>query len=240
MWTRTRMSYIFIDLIPFGHSNFNVIVGMDWLSKLKAKIVCFEKILQIPLSNREILEFHGERPRGGVKFDGLAILFRGRGVFLDEFARVLCEWICVLQASCSALLGNSSEGGGNVLLEVLGEGKNEKLWSGREKRVLAWNYVRMCGGFVRGGKGSQGSLVKGVKSIRVIFMDTAYGSRVIRRIGNWSNALSCEVQALIRRISFAGYGVLVRDQQSSNVFVLAPNCAPFSLSSQNTPELLHL
>ncbi|GKD34375.1 hypothetical protein Tco_1249884, partial [Tanacetum coccineum] len=39
-------------------------------------------------------------------------------------------------------------------------------------------------------------------------MDTAYGSRVIRRIVNWSNALSCEVQALIRRISFAGYGVL--------------------------------
>ncbi|GKB28530.1 ribonuclease H-like domain-containing protein [Tanacetum coccineum] len=44
----------------------------------------------------------------------------------------------------------------------------------------------------------------------VIFMDTAYGSRVIRRIGNWSNAFSCEVQALIRHISFAGYGVLVR------------------------------
>ncbi|GKC16676.1 hypothetical protein Tco_1013458 [Tanacetum coccineum] len=29
------------------------------------------------------------------------------------------------------------------------------------------------------------------------FLDMAYGSRVIRRIGNWSNALSCEVQALI-------------------------------------------
>ncbi|GJX64086.1 hypothetical protein Tco_0298429 [Tanacetum coccineum] len=30
-------------------------------------------------------------------------------------------------------------------------------------------------------------------------LDTAYGSRVIRRIGNWSNALSCEVQAAIRQ-----------------------------------------
>ncbi|GJT78966.1 ribonuclease H-like domain-containing protein [Tanacetum coccineum] len=47
-------------------------------------------------------------------------------------------------------------------------------------------------------------------------------------------------QALIRRISFVGYGVLVRNQQSSNIFVLAPIYAPFSLSSQNTPELLHL
>ncbi|GKA49170.1 hypothetical protein Tco_0742128 [Tanacetum coccineum] len=42
-------------------------IGMDWLSKLKAKIVCFEKILQIPLSNREILEVHGERPKGNLK-----------------------------------------------------------------------------------------------------------------------------------------------------------------------------
>ncbi|GKB44380.1 putative reverse transcriptase domain-containing protein [Tanacetum coccineum] len=35
-----------INLIPFGHGSFDVIVGMDWLSKLRAKIVCFEKIVQ--------------------------------------------------------------------------------------------------------------------------------------------------------------------------------------------------
>ncbi|GKG29302.1 hypothetical protein Tco_0416667, partial [Tanacetum coccineum] len=40
---------------------------MDWLSKLKEKIVCFEKILQILLSNREILEVHRERPEGNLK-----------------------------------------------------------------------------------------------------------------------------------------------------------------------------
>ncbi|GJS54751.1 putative reverse transcriptase domain-containing protein [Tanacetum coccineum] len=56
-----------IDLIPFEHSNFDVIVGMDWLSKLKAKIVCFEKILQIPLTNREVLEVHREQPEGNLK-----------------------------------------------------------------------------------------------------------------------------------------------------------------------------
>ncbi|GJZ31766.1 hypothetical protein Tco_0576813 [Tanacetum coccineum] len=31
----------------------------------------------------------------------------------------------------------------------------------------------------------------------------------IRRIGNWSNAFSCDVLALICRISLVGYGVLV-------------------------------
>ncbi|GJY80612.1 hypothetical protein Tco_0493363 [Tanacetum coccineum] len=76
----------------------------------------------------------------------------------------------------------------------------------------------------------------------VIFMDTEYVDSMDIRIGNWSNAFSCEVLAQIRRsrISLVGYGVLVKFQKSSNVFVLAPNHAPFSLSSQNTPELLHL
>nr|GFA29723.1 hypothetical protein [Tanacetum cinerariifolium] len=56
-----------IDLIPFGHGSFDVIIGMDWLSKLRAKIVCFEKIVQIPLPNGDILEVHGERPEGNLK-----------------------------------------------------------------------------------------------------------------------------------------------------------------------------
>ncbi|GJX93349.1 putative reverse transcriptase domain-containing protein [Tanacetum coccineum] len=56
-----------IDLIPFGHGSFDVVVGMDWLSKLRAKIVYFEKIVQIPLSNGENLEVHGEHPKGNLK-----------------------------------------------------------------------------------------------------------------------------------------------------------------------------
>ncbi|GKA62901.1 putative nucleotidyltransferase, ribonuclease H [Tanacetum coccineum] len=56
-----------IDLIPFGYGSFDVIVGMDWLSKLRAKIVCYEKIVQISLSNGSILEVHGERPEGNLK-----------------------------------------------------------------------------------------------------------------------------------------------------------------------------
>ncbi|GJW09892.1 putative reverse transcriptase domain-containing protein [Tanacetum coccineum] len=38
-----------IDLIPLGHGSFDVIVGMDWLSKNKAEIVCHEKVVRIPL-----------------------------------------------------------------------------------------------------------------------------------------------------------------------------------------------
>nr|GEY05166.1 putative reverse transcriptase domain-containing protein [Tanacetum cinerariifolium] len=38
-----------IDLIPFGHGSFDVIIGMDWLSNHKAKIICHEKVVRIPL-----------------------------------------------------------------------------------------------------------------------------------------------------------------------------------------------
>ncbi|GJV92991.1 putative reverse transcriptase domain-containing protein [Tanacetum coccineum] len=85
-----------IDLIPFGHGSFDVIIGMDWLSKLRAKIVCFKKIVQILLSNEDILEVHGERPEGNLKqlktmkVDGqklediLVVSHRFPGVFLED------------------------------------------------------------------------------------------------------------------------------------------------------------
>nr|GEU95300.1 hypothetical protein [Tanacetum cinerariifolium] len=40
---------------------------MGWLSKLRAKIVCYEKSVQILLSNGDILEVHGERLKGNLK-----------------------------------------------------------------------------------------------------------------------------------------------------------------------------
>ncbi|GKB53191.1 putative reverse transcriptase domain-containing protein [Tanacetum coccineum] len=56
-----------IDLIPFGHGSFNVIIGMDWLSNHKAKIVCYEKVVRIPLLNGKVLRVLGERPEEKVK-----------------------------------------------------------------------------------------------------------------------------------------------------------------------------
>nr|GEV00731.1 putative reverse transcriptase domain-containing protein [Tanacetum cinerariifolium] len=50
-----------IDLLPTRLGSFDVIVGMDWLSYHRAIIVCYEKIVRIPLLNGKILEIHGER-----------------------------------------------------------------------------------------------------------------------------------------------------------------------------------
>ncbi|GJX43776.1 putative reverse transcriptase domain-containing protein [Tanacetum coccineum] len=56
-----------IDLIPFGHGSFDVIVGMNWLSRHKAKIVCHGKVVRIPLPNGEMLRVLGERPEEKVR-----------------------------------------------------------------------------------------------------------------------------------------------------------------------------
>nr|GFA67181.1 reverse transcriptase domain-containing protein [Tanacetum cinerariifolium] len=55
------------DLIPLCHGSFDVIVGMDWLSEHKAKIVCHEKVVRIPLESGEILIVQGERTPGITK-----------------------------------------------------------------------------------------------------------------------------------------------------------------------------
>ncbi|GKB65391.1 reverse transcriptase domain-containing protein [Tanacetum coccineum] len=50
-----------IDLIPFGHGSFDVIIGMDWLSNYNAKIICHEMAVRIPLPDGKVLRVVGER-----------------------------------------------------------------------------------------------------------------------------------------------------------------------------------
>ncbi|GKF50379.1 putative reverse transcriptase domain-containing protein, partial [Tanacetum coccineum] len=57
-----------IDLIPFGHGSFDMIIGMDWLSNFKAEIICYEKVVRIPLPNDKVLRVVGERPEEKARF----------------------------------------------------------------------------------------------------------------------------------------------------------------------------
>ncbi|GJR06396.1 hypothetical protein Tco_0529380 [Tanacetum coccineum] len=71
----TRYSFVILfdccnpwsSLISLNRGCFDVIVGMDWLSKRKFVIVCHEKVVRIPLEGDEILRVHGERTQGVVK-----------------------------------------------------------------------------------------------------------------------------------------------------------------------------
>ncbi|KAK9075289.1 hypothetical protein SSX86_003612 [Deinandra increscens subsp. villosa] len=50
-----------IDLLPVTLGSFDVVVGMDWLSKNQAEIVCGEKVVRIPLPSGETLSIQGEK-----------------------------------------------------------------------------------------------------------------------------------------------------------------------------------
>ncbi|GJZ47985.1 putative reverse transcriptase domain-containing protein [Tanacetum coccineum] len=51
-----------IDLIPFGHGSFDMIIGMDWLSNYKAEIIFHEKVVRVPLPDDKVLRVIGEKP----------------------------------------------------------------------------------------------------------------------------------------------------------------------------------
>nr|GFB72502.1 hypothetical protein [Tanacetum cinerariifolium] len=58
--TLNFLNYPFnIDLLPVELGSFDVIVGMDWLSKYDTVIACAEKLVRIPFGN-EILTIRGE------------------------------------------------------------------------------------------------------------------------------------------------------------------------------------
>ncbi|GKA27699.1 reverse transcriptase domain-containing protein [Tanacetum coccineum] len=50
-----------INLISFRSGSFDVIIGMDWLSNHKAKIISHEKVVKIPLIDGKVLRVLGEK-----------------------------------------------------------------------------------------------------------------------------------------------------------------------------------
>ncbi|GKE47659.1 putative reverse transcriptase domain-containing protein, partial [Tanacetum coccineum] len=51
-----------IELIPFGHRSFDIIIGLDWLSNYMAEIICHKKVVRVPLSDGKVVRVVGERP----------------------------------------------------------------------------------------------------------------------------------------------------------------------------------
>ena len=54
-----------IDLLPIEFGSFDIVVGMDWLSKDLAEVICFAKVVRVPLPSGEVLSIQGGigRPR---------------------------------------------------------------------------------------------------------------------------------------------------------------------------------
>ncbi|GKE87845.1 putative reverse transcriptase domain-containing protein [Tanacetum coccineum] len=60
-----------IDLMPVELGSFDVIIGMDWLRRCHAVIVCDEKLVRIPYGN-ETLIFGGNESKNGRFFGSIS------------------------------------------------------------------------------------------------------------------------------------------------------------------------
>ncbi|XP_024958955.1 uncharacterized protein LOC112499921 [Cynara cardunculus var. scolymus] len=56
----------FVDLVSMDIHSFDIIIGMDWLAKNRADILCFQRIIRIP-NNVDYLYVYGEKRKGDVK-----------------------------------------------------------------------------------------------------------------------------------------------------------------------------
>ncbi|GJV05177.1 putative reverse transcriptase domain-containing protein [Tanacetum coccineum] len=92
-----------IELIPFGHGSFDVIIGMDWLSNHKTKIICHEKVVRIPLLDGKVLRVLGERPEGKARLlmstktidkkqEEIVVVRDFPEVFLDDLSGLPPPW----------------------------------------------------------------------------------------------------------------------------------------------------
>ncbi|XP_076955527.1 uncharacterized protein LOC143630375 [Bidens hawaiensis] len=61
----------YIDLLPVDLGSFDIVVGMDWLSKNQAVIICLEKQVRLPLPSGETLVVQGERENSDLKLTGI-------------------------------------------------------------------------------------------------------------------------------------------------------------------------
>ncbi|XP_071739971.1 uncharacterized protein [Rutidosis leptorrhynchoides] len=52
-----------VDLMPIELGSFDVVIGMDWLSKNRVDVNCAEKSIRIPLENGENLVIQGDKSK---------------------------------------------------------------------------------------------------------------------------------------------------------------------------------
>ncbi|KAI3719110.1 hypothetical protein L6452_20001 [Arctium lappa] len=53
-----------VDLLPMTIGVFDVVIGMDWLSRHKDDIFCSKKMIQVPLSGGGVVTIYGEKGKG--------------------------------------------------------------------------------------------------------------------------------------------------------------------------------
>nr|GEV58819.1 putative reverse transcriptase domain-containing protein [Tanacetum cinerariifolium] len=73
-----------IDLMPIKLGSFNVVIGMDWLSKYHAKILCDEKVIHIPIDGETLIIRVMEKKSDEKRLEDILVAKEFPDVFLEN------------------------------------------------------------------------------------------------------------------------------------------------------------
>ncbi|GJW93822.1 reverse transcriptase domain-containing protein [Tanacetum coccineum] len=73
-----------IDLMPIKLGSFDVVIGMDWLSKYHAKIICDEKVIHIPINDETLIIRVMEKKSDEKKLEDIPVVKEFPDVFPED------------------------------------------------------------------------------------------------------------------------------------------------------------
>ncbi|GJU26528.1 putative reverse transcriptase domain-containing protein [Tanacetum coccineum] len=90
-----------IDLMPIKLGSFNVVIGMDWLSKYHARIICDEKVIHIPINGETLIIRVMEKKSDEKRLEDIPVV--------REFPKVFPEDLPGLPPVCQELSNQLQE-----------------------------------------------------------------------------------------------------------------------------------
>ncbi|GJY85636.1 putative reverse transcriptase domain-containing protein [Tanacetum coccineum] len=73
-----------IDLMPIKLGSFDVVIGMDWLSKYRAKILCDEKVVHIPINGETLIIRVMEKKTDEKRLEDISVVKEFPDVFPED------------------------------------------------------------------------------------------------------------------------------------------------------------
>ncbi|GJZ83459.1 putative reverse transcriptase domain-containing protein [Tanacetum coccineum] len=73
-----------IDLMPIKLGSFDVVIGMDWLSKYRAKILCDEKVVHIPIDGETLIIRVMEKKADEKRLEDISVVKEFPDVFPED------------------------------------------------------------------------------------------------------------------------------------------------------------
>ncbi|GKB54799.1 putative reverse transcriptase domain-containing protein, partial [Tanacetum coccineum] len=73
-----------IDLMPIKLGSFDVVIGMDWLSKYRAKILCDEKVVHIPIDGETLIIRVMEKKADEKRLEDISVVKEFPNVFSED------------------------------------------------------------------------------------------------------------------------------------------------------------